>query len=1308
MKMRCVFGLLAVGLAGAAVAADGLAEGFRTPPHAAKPHTWYHMMNGNVTKRGITADFEALAKAGVGGVQMFDAGCGIPAGGLDFGSDAWFDLLAHAMREAKRLGLEVCLPNCSGWSSSGGPWIAPSNGMKRLVFSWSDAVTGPAPFRGRLSRTEKDNGFYADIAVLGVPVPEAETMPLPPVRETREGDVVTLAFDRPTEISGFSYTLEYGWCWDALAQLVVELSDDGVAFRPLETLKPVLGRSGVCDHGERFRPFPKKVTARALRLRFSTPYPLNPGDLKVRLGAVRPERKMRLEGLSAKRFETRLETPATVAETDASQVVGIGRVIDLTSRLKGDGTLDWQVPSGTWKVLRVGFVCSGQRNHPASRCGEGLEVDKLDAKALDFHFEQYVGRLCRMLGSECVGHDDCGFNGILIDSYEVGSQNWTQGFERTFRREAGYDITPWLPALAGAVIDSVPASERFLEDFRRVVARTFAENYGLAMQRKCREYGLKLYLEPYGNCPADNLAYGRSADVPTGEFWSQGGLALDAKPGNAKYVSYLAHVWGRPIVAMESFTAMPCGGSGRWQKTPFGLKAQGDRAFAAGVNRIVYHRFVHQPWGERGPVPGLTMGMYGMHFDRTQTWWPLIGPWLAYQGRVQYMLQQGTFVADALFFSGDAVPNQCGNTDGGSKSAYSLPYGYDWDVANAEGLAAMSVVQGRLVSPGGVSYAFLVVPEGAVTLPSTAASVARLKAAGACVVADGAAELKRRGSEPQFALADASAQSRVSWQHRRLGDGSDVFFVADATEKGESVEVSFAGTDRVPELWDAETGDRVRARDWSCAEGRTRVRLTFGPVGSTFVVFRGTAGTLPVEERTEPRWGEPMKGPWRVRFAQRVTNAPDEVREVTFDALADWTASSDPFVRYFSGTAEYALAHPGAGVLDLGTVKDFAEVLVDGRSVATLWKPPFRCRIPSGKTLSVRVTNRWPNRLIGDAQLPEDCEWLDNGAIKCLPDWVKRGEPSPTGRRTFTTWRHWKKDDALLPSGLLGPVRFAAAAAERNELKYMTFNIWGAYFGNPVHERDLKQAAYILRNAPDVVGMQEAMPDFWKSRLFPELSAEYGVVRSGTDPNAEFNPLLYRKRRLELVEGGTHVYAGKDNPEGSKGFGWAVLKDRATGRSFIAYSTHLWWKSQPPEERAKHDRMRVNNIRELLAKVAELRRKYGELPVVGGGDLNTTENVRLSGRETPLNDLLAAGYCDAQYSVGNASRWSSHHGDPRRDAQGVLRGYVSPEAADPRNSLDHVHYTRDSVVPLSLLVDRAPDVLECSDHSPVIFTFGLK
>ena len=160
-------------LAGSVFAGAGLEQGFRAPPRTAKPHTWFHMMNGNVTKEGLTRDFEELARAGIGGVQMFDAGCDIPPGGLDFNSPEWFEMFRHAASEARRLGLEICIPNCSGWSSSGGPWNPPSNGMKRVTFRQTSA-TGPAKFRAKLPRETDDHGCYADIGVFAFPTPPAE------------------------------------------------------------------------------------------------------------------------------------------------------------------------------------------------------------------------------------------------------------------------------------------------------------------------------------------------------------------------------------------------------------------------------------------------------------------------------------------------------------------------------------------------------------------------------------------------------------------------------------------------------------------------------------------------------------------------------------------------------------------------------------------------------------------------------------------------------------------------------------------------------------------------------------------------------------------------------------------------------------------------------------------------------------------------------------------------------------------------------------------------------------------------------
>ena len=1223
--------IVATFLLTAAVSGAQLEKAFVDPPREAKPHTWYHMMNGNVTKEGITRDFEALAEIGVGGVQMFDAGCNIPTGPLAFNSPEWFDMFRHAAAEARRLGLEICIPNCSGWSSSGGPWNMPSNGMKRLVFS-ERRLKGPAKFSGRLAREKNDNGFYEDIAVVAFPTPESELTDISGVKTELAKDTISFASDRPFTLAGFSYRLDFSHIWSHDLTMAIEASGDGKVFAPVETVRIPLARSGGGERGLRYHTFDRPKTVRALRVKFAGHSIL----ARFAVAAAKPERRAVLSNLGAKRFDVRMEVPRDTAVTTPDQTVGAAAVRDLTAGLKSDGTLEWDVPEGDWTVVRLGHVCNGRKNHPASDHGVGLEVDKLSASAMDYHFEQYVARLCRHLGP-LAGRVETGFNNILVDSYEVGSQNWTQGFEREFEKRLGYAMTPYYPVFAGRVVGSVDESERFLEDFRLVVAQLFAENYAGALAAKCHQYGLMLSLEPYGSCPTDNLMYGRYADVPMGEFWSsasRGDFSVSA--GNSRYISHLAHVWGRKFAATESFTASPDIG-GRWTTTPFTIKAQCDRAYTRGVNRIIYHRFTHQPWPDDRYLPGMTMGRWGMHFDRNQTWWPYGGDWIRYQTRCQSMLQQGTFVADGLFYCGEQEPNQGGNTDGNGRRVAQLPDGYAWDVCAIDAFMQLKVVNGRIVVPGGVSYAMLILPDEDTMSPRTMAKLEELVAAGAKVCgtvkptrapglvgypkADGeiaaraealwakgilacepAEALRRLGLAPDFACAGLpfEGEKGLGYIHRTGGE-TDWYFVALPNQKSMSFEASFRVTGRVPEIWDAEHGTVRRAALWHERDGRTYVTLDFPVSGSAFVVFREKAkpgdgltvtaassaaakpaplhraadfridsalygtfrqdGTLnasmapitvkditarlraaidagkpivagnalaggdpvpnqhknllvrgfangqpfnlfvkeyapvilpsleqpadempawnmtlrdgrPVLEATRPtqvtvRDGKgrdatftvesvpgpvAVEGAWTVRFPHaflpnKLAQGPEET--VTFPGLSDWSFNALPGVRYFSGTATYLKTvkldrTPAAGerlVLDLGMVKNLAEVTVNGKTLPVLWKPPFRVDVTdaakSGKLeLAVKVTNLWANRLIGDdIEHAEDCEWVGNVSdkgskeigVRELPAWVKAGGKSPTGRCTFTTWKHWDRNDRLLPSGLIGPVRLLTA-----------------------------------------------------------------------------------------------------------------------------------------------------------------------------------------------------------------------------------------------------------------------------------------
>ena len=1178
--MKSLAFLLMALCAASAGAGGSLEEGFLNPPDSAKPHTWYHMMNGNVTKEGITCDFEALASAGIGGVQMFDAGCAIPPGPLKFNSDDWFDMFAHAHKEAKRLGLEICIPNCSGWSSSGGPWNPPANGMKVVKFT-ETAAKGPSRFSGVLPREQKDNGFYDDIAVLAYPTPK--------------------------------------------------------------------GKAQISKLAEK--------------------------TFAARSNAV---------------FDPDFDSKYDVKSAPKSAIVEKNAVIDLTSKMKKDGSIEWNVPAGDWTILRIGYICNGRHNHPASEKGLGLEVDKLSASAMDYHFDQYVARLCKTLGIEPGKIGETGFNNILVDSYEVGMQNWTQGFDKTFEKRMGYSLTPYLPVFAGRIVGSTEETERFLEDFRRVVADLFAENYAGRLTELCHKHGLLCSIEPYGNCPADDLQYGQDVDIPMAEFWSAAtrGPHNTQSIGNTRHAATLAHVWGRRYAAAESFTADPRGG-GRWLTTPYHIKSQGDRVFASGINRIIYHRFTHQPWPGNKYVPGMTMGRWGMHLDRTQTWWPLANGWFRYQTRCQWMLQEGKFAADVLFWCGERLPLRGTDTK--------VPAGYDYDYCATKAFMALKVVDGRVVAPGGVSYSLLVLPKTDTMSEACVKKVGELLDAGAkiCSVSRPKRSPGLRGWPGGGKLLDGKMRYRIlvsnvwakgvieksvgdaiaslgiaqdfttkargaSWIHRRSAD-ADWYFVALNNAEPVKFEASFRQTGRVPEIWDAETGCIRDASAWREEDGRTIVSLDYPISGSAFVVFRRKAsgahvarvdakvsmrpdpvlpekphtlvikkaeygvfdtarpdcavvsklvkpgvkvavnnksmggdpafckvkqlevhyvldgktmrdvaaegtnyclpknavligawygpvdsegavpagqtvydvteklaalavnGTMDVavdnrlvgrdpllgtvkkmiityvfdgKEETAsfkehesfrlpkdkiavpppPDWEwkdgkilawQPMSadvimsdgttnsvvknppldvavpGPWHVAFPA----GWDAPASATFDKLIPWDKHDDPGIKYFSGTATYTkridseetrslVAHSDRVMLDLGVVKNFAEVTVNGKKFPVLWKPPFRLDITDAVKgaasidLEIKVTNLWPNRLIGDDRLyAEDCEWagmkrrgvMEYG-VKEIPQWVKDGKSSPTGRHTFTTWKHWSKKDKLLQSGLVGPV----------------------------------------------------------------------------------------------------------------------------------------------------------------------------------------------------------------------------------------------------------------------------------------------
>jgi hypothetical protein len=1158
--------------------AQALEQAFLDPPEEAWPWVLWMVSDGNITREGITADLEAMHRVGIRGAVYYEVDLFVPKGPARFLSAQWRELIQHAMKEAARLGITLSAHNDGGYSGSGGPWITPELSMQMLV--WSQTVLdGPQTFADTLPQPKTVAKHYRDIAVLAFPTPSGDRVRMSErfpklsyglerrsfdatrlidgtpgavtlVPRAEKGQPQYLNIDFPESFTAQAMTVALDH-WQSELSSTLEVSDDGQHYRTIRSFPLRWPESSVN--------FPK-VSARHYRLL------LMAGDEEYNwldrwaskgfpLGKVELHSGPRIEDIPGKAAYIRQEVFSGEAAIPAEMIIGRDQVVDLSRATDSEGRLHWDVPKGRWTVLRIGHTSTGKTNHPAPAEGLGLECDKLSRKALDVHF----AGLMQKLVDDQKAVDGSAFKVAHIDSWEVGSQNWTPGFREAFQKRHGYDLLPYLPVLTGRAVESSEISERFLWDLRRTVNDLFLENYADYFVEVSHQHGLKVSIEGYGSGPFENVTYGARADLPMCEMWTGVPSWQDMLLSTAKEMASSAHVYGHPLLAAEIFTAEP--ENGKWQNDLFRLKPIADLCFTLGVNHVDCHRYAMQPWLNR--KPGMTMGPFGIHYERTNTWWEHSRPWHTYLARCQTILQSSQFVADVAYLGSENAPQSCPKREALDPA---LPSGYDFDDVPAEVLLTqMTVRQGRLVIPSGMSYRVLVLPPARTMTPMLLAKIKELVTAGATVVGPRPArspslanypqcdvEVNRLGEElwgecdgvsvtenpcgqgkviwgktlstvlsdlgaqPDFACHDLDVAKQIRYIHRTL-EGDDLYFVANAVPEARRFLCTFRAQGGHPEFWWPDTGQVEPVTVYDEREAGTLVPMTLDPCGSVFVVFRRNAASpsprvvsvrrngveisglaisgfgLPLvpEIQLQQEHGlitvkstatgyeieisrpgsyevrtasgrafsaslgglpEPMEieGPWQLEFPQG-WGAPERV---TLEQLISWTDHADPGVRYFSGTATYhkrfelpasMLSSRRRFYLDLGEVRVLAQVGLNGRDLGILWKPPFRVEITEGlrsgaNDLAVSVVNLWPNRLIGDEQLPDDCDWVPPSTPRNLtphtwgpvldhwPPWLLANKPSPTGRLTFTTWKHWSKNDPLLESGLLGPVRIVSSA----------------------------------------------------------------------------------------------------------------------------------------------------------------------------------------------------------------------------------------------------------------------------------------
>ncbi len=872
---------------------------FVCPPRDARPSTYWEWMNGNINKEGLTLDLEYMKQANYGAAMIFDVGVGIPHGEVDYNSQEWKDAIIHALKEAKRLDMQIFMHNSPGYSGTGGPWIPVELSMKQLV--WTDcfvSANGKENIDIYLPRPPKKLNFYRDAYVLAYPSLPREKAFRELIDEIIVGeeninkDILTdndwttslrlESKDTLLLVLTEPYTMQSATIYrgerespldphdgprDYPPTLTLEASMDGVHFTRLGTFNSPILREMDAPSALSF------PLTQACYVRISTSRGTNISDLDIHTAPHLTDYVAKINATNAPVALT--DNPQQV---DDEYLIHSEDVVDITDYVDADGHLHWLAPKGQWTIVRIGFTTTGEEVAAAPDTGRGLECDKMSRKGVDHHFEEFLDPLFEELRPWC----GTTLEGLVIDSWEAGKQNWSDELPTYFTSHRGYDITPYLLATTGRIIDSVDTTERFLWDFRRTLSDMFIENYVEHFKERSARWGLRYAGEAYGDGNFESLEMASRQDYPMSEFWTH---YIYGNISTTMLASSVGHVWDKPLIACECYTGTPF--NSKFTEQPYGMKALGDYIMSAGVNRFVYHATTHQPYVGEQQGNIMTMGPFGTHFDRMSMRPEQFGAFNLYVARCSYMLQEGKYVADVLYLKDEAISSGVNNYN---LNYPSTPFGYRWDITDVEALhKRLSVKNGKIVLPDGMTYSILVVTPMARTSPETLQKVIELVEQGMTVVLTcdkpigylglneekdyqvkrlaeylwtaetiGKGKIYHKGELsdilreeniiPDFSFTSEHKDAQIHFIHR-TANGDEVYFVSNHCRRPERLTLCFRETDKVPELWDAETGETGIPIDYERTDRLTKLNLTLNECGSIFVVFRnGTDNATHIEE----------------------------------------------------------------------------------------------------------------------------------------------------------------------------------------------------------------------------------------------------------------------------------------------------------------------------------------------------------------------------------------------------------------------------------------------------------------------------
>lgn len=1024
---------------------SAIEKGFYAPPESVQTACYWHWLNDHVSEEGVIKDLQAMKRAGIN--RAFLATnirnrtswsrdlTGQYFGKVKFMSEEWWSALHTALKTASDLNIEMGIFNCPGWSQSGGPWVKPEQAMRYLESS-ELRVKGPLNLSRQL---EKPDTFFQDVKVLAIPVtPEYEQnlLDLPgtkisssnlriltPSSQGQAKYILSenngiLDIELPEISTVRSLTFYPGENMDMNIELQIKVNAE---YKSIQSF--IVSRSRTVENlAAGFEPYAPyflsldELKAKSLRLIFN-----NQGDTENQISNIvlsptpvlkdLPEKKLAKVsggGISVSMLRGQAEYSKDTKVPQAEQV------LDISQYMTADGTLNWNVPKGDWIIMRTGMRFIDVKNGPTSFDAEGLEIDKINKKHIENHFDSFIGEILKRIPAQ----DRKTLKVVVLDSYERGGQNFTDGFLADFKNRYGYDATPYLPVYKGHIIGNPDLSNRFLWDIRRLVADKISYDYVGGLTETSHKHGLTTWLENYGHSgfAGESLQYGGQADEVSGEFWYE---PISSKRFENRIASSAAHTYEKNKVWSESFP------SGSWVENyafscyPQKLKRVGDWAFTEGVNSTLLHVYIHQPY--ENEYPGID-AWYGTEFNRKNTWFNQVDLFTLYHKRCNFMLQQGLNVADVAYFFGEDTPKMTG------ACKPELPRGYNFDFINAEViLRDMSVKNGRLVLPHGTSYSILVLPPQKTMRPEVLAKIEQLVLNGAIVLGPPPSQSPSLQDYPNadkkvqelakkmwgdlsvkqyrygkgmvlndMSLEDAfklikvtpdclSDNNSIRYTHRTVA-GKDIYFLTNISDKAVDFTTAFRVNGLQPELWNALTGTVKPLPAFKQIAEVTKVPLRLAVDGSAFIVFQSkgqsNSNDINVNFPTQ-KVVAAVSTPWKVSFEHdSIKRGPSE--PVIFKELTDWTKSNDDHIRYYSGTAVYStilavneIPENQKLYLDLGDLSALAKIKVNGVYVGGVWTSPYQVnvtgKIKKGKNnIEIELVNTWLNRLIGDSRLPEN------------------------------------------------------------------------------------------------------------------------------------------------------------------------------------------------------------------------------------------------------------------------------------------------------------------------------------------------